>query len=384
MMRRGAALALLAACALLSACAARPSADEGIAIEPIGFSQIDGWHQDDVSAALGVFLRSCDAIDRQSPAKNIGGGPLQRSVSVWQNSCLHARNTPPGDDIAARRFFEDWFEPYRVTNKAGDSSGLITGYYEPQLRGSLVRKPPYTVPLYAPPRDMSAGVSYFTREQIERGALRGKKAELVWVDDPIAAFFLHIQGSGQVVLDDGSVMRVGFAADNRRDYVPIGKLLVEDGEIEQRAVSMQSIRDWLRAHPSRAAQYMNRNPSYVFFRQLQGVESPLGAQGVELTPERSLAIDKRYYPYGAPVFVSSRLPDLPAMDGTAAQPALPLRRLMIAQDTGGAIKGAVRGDVFFGPGPRAEALAGYLKSAAEFAVLLPKNGKDGHEGPRVR
>jgi membrane-bound lytic murein transglycosylase A len=268
--------------------------------------------------------------------------------------------------------------------------GLFTGYYEPLLRGSRRYGGAYTVPLYRAPDDLVlidlglfkpdlagreiAGridgrqfVPYFGRAEIDAGALEGRGLELVWVDDAIDTFFLQIQGSGQVELDDGARIRVGYDGQNGHQYRAIGRDLVAQGALTLEEVSLQSIRDWLIAHPAEAREIMARNASYVFFRErpeLDAADGPIGAQGVPLTAGRSLAVDRRYIPLGTPIWLESTAP-WPEGEG-------PLRRLVIAQDTGGAIKGPVRGDVFWGTGPRAEAIAGHMKSQGRYVVLLPK------------
>ncbi|MGH6913128.1 MAG: murein transglycosylase A, partial [Geminicoccales bacterium] len=210
-------------------------------------------------------------------------------------------------------------------------------------------------------------VPYYARAEIDDGALAGRGLELVWVDDPIDKFFLQIQGSGQVRLDDGRLVRIGYAGQNGQPYRAIGRDLVEIGALTPDEVSLQSIRSWLQAHPEDATTIMDRNRSYVFFQEraeLDPNDGPLGTEGVSLTPGRSLAVDLRYLPLGAPVWLDTTAP---WPEGEA-----PLRRLMVAQDSGGAIKGVVRGDVFWGAGARAEAIAGRMKSQGRYAVLLPR------------
>lgn len=266
-----------------------------------------------------------------------------------------------------------------------DDQGLFTGYYEAELHGAWNRKPPYTVPIFRRPNDLITAdlslfdpewkdrkiigriegekfVPYFTRSAIETGALAGRDLEMLWVDDPVDAFFLHIQGSGRVRMTDGSIVRVGYAGKNGRPYVAIGRPLIERGAIPKETMSMRAIRDWLAAHPDQMDEVLNLNPSYVFFRQIDG-EGPIGAQGVALTPGRSLAVDTKLLPLGAPVWLETTDP---------LTPETSLRRLVIAQDTGGAIKGAVRGDLFWGYGDEAAAKAGAMKQQGRYFLLLPK------------
>jgi len=285
---------------------------------------------------------------------------------------------------SARRFFEDWFTAYRVSD-AGNPNGLFTGYYEPLLNGSLQRTARYSVPLYRKPGDLVSVnlgdfsqdlkgkqitgrlsgnrlVPYAERAAIERGALQGKNLELLWVDDPVDAFFLQIQGSGQVRLPDGRIVRVGYAGKNGQPYFAIGRDLVARGILTRENVSLQTIRAWLEANPGEAQALMNKNRSYVFFRSVQGA-GPIGAQGVPLTPDHSMAVDRRFIPLGAPLWLDTTDP---------LMPGVPLRRLVIAQDTGGAIKGVVRGDLFWGAGDRAREGAGKMKQPGRYYILLPR------------
>jgi membrane-bound lytic murein transglycosylase A len=280
--------------------------------------------------------------------------------------------------------------PWAIGNH-GRREGLLTAYYEPELAGERHRRGRFVHPLYlAPPdrqvvdlgefrRDLAGrkitGLvrhgrfrPYWDRAEIERGALAGRRLELVWVDDPVALFFLQIQGSGRVRMPDGTVLRVGYAGQNGHEYTAIGKVLVERGELTLGEVSLQSIRTWLRAHPERAAEVMNANRSYVFFRASSG-RSPVGAQGVELTAGRSVAVDPTFLPWGLPIWLESTLPAVPELG--RGQEA-PLARLVVGQDSGGAIRGPVRADLFLGPGEAAEQTAGRTKQPLRLWLLWPK------------
>lgn len=361
------------------------------ALEPVTFGDLDGWLEDSPSEAVTALLRSCAPILRRDPTQPFGPDPRGGTNADWQAACREAALLPdrgPERDAAARGFFETWFQPYRVLAE-GEAEGLFTGYYEPLLLGSLapvaggvpLRRAPgdiVTVELGQFAEDLADRrvrgrvngdrlIPYFDRGEIERGALDGRELEIVWVDDPIQKFFLQIQGSGLVQLDDGRLIRVGYADQNGRAYRPIGRDLVEMGELSLETVSLQSIAAWLRAHPDRADELMDKNPSYVFFQLLgtaDELEGPLGAQGVPLLAERSLAVDRRFIPYGAPVWLETTAP---FPDGPRAY-----RRLMIAQDTGGAIRGGVRGDVFWGAGDLAESVAGHMNSRGRYFLFLPK------------
>ncbi len=272
----------------------------------------------------------------------------------------------------------------------GDRDGLFTGYYEPLLQGARAPDAVHRYPLYRRPPDLVSVdlgqfddefkgrriggrvedgrlVPFADRAAIDAGALAGRKLELLWVDDPVDRFFLEIQGSGQVRLPDGETVRVGYADQNGRPYRAIGKDLIESGAITREQMSMQAIRAWLDANPKQAPSLMARNPSYVFFTEiteLAAESGPLGAQGVPLSPGRSLAVDRKFLPLGAPMWVDTVAPE--------PQGERPLQRLLVAQDTGGAIRGPVRGDVFWGAGPEAEHLAGHMKSPGRLFILLPR------------
>jgi len=386
----------LASLLTLAACGAEPEppalpSEPVLRLQPIGFAEIEGWQQDDPSAALAAFRGSCARLatrpDTQPMAGDPAMAPLAGTLDAWRGACAAASG--PASPEEARAFFEDWFQAYQVSDR-DQAMGLFTGYYEPLLQGSRRFGGAYTVPLYGAPDDMirvdlgrfkpelagqaitgrvdgSQFVPYFVRADIDAGALEGRGLELVWVDDPIAKFFLQIQGSGQIQLDDGARIRVGYADQNGHPYHAIGRDLVALGAMPLEEVSLQSIRDWLIAHPEQADAIMARNDSYVFFverPELDPVDGPVGAQGVPLTAGRSLAVDRRYIPLGAPVWLDTTAP-WPEGEG-------PLRRLLVAQDTGGAIRGAVRGDVFWGTGERAEAIAGRMRSQGRYVVLLPK------------
>jgi len=349
------------------------------------FDDLPGWSDDASAEALPALRRSCAAgISGADAVRALAG-----EVAAWRGFCADVAALAAGDAAALRALVERRLEPFSVTNR-GRREGRLTGYYEPELHGSRRRDQRYRYPLYLAPRDLQvvdlgefkrdlagrriSGLvrggrfrPYWDRGEIERGALGGRRLEFLWVDDAVALFFLHIQGSGRVVLPDGSAVRVGYAGQNGHDYTAIGRVLVERGELAPEAVSLQSIRDWLRAHPDRAGEVMNENRSYVFFRVLGGA-APVGAQGVELTAGRSLAIDDELLPYGVPAWIDSTWPAVAELGRGEA----PLRRLVVAQDTGGAIRGPVRGDLYLGPGREAEELAGRMKQDLRLWILLPR------------
>lgn len=300
-------------------------------------------------------------------------------MADWQAICSNLQALNAQDETQVKAFFERHFRPVQIL-AGGEAEGLFTGYYEASLRGSLVRDARYRIPLYMRPEDLVmvnlgefrdelkgqriAGrviegqlKPYEDRAQIVAGAWPHNDKVLVWVDDPVDAFFVQVQGSGVVQMNDGSVMRIGFAGQNGHIYYAIGRELVKRGELDKDHVSMQAIREWLATHPAQADEIMNTNRSYVFFKVLDGDAGPMGGENVALTPGRSLAVDHSLLPYGLPLWVDIDAPRL--------------QRLVMAQDTGGAITGPVRGDMFWGYGPQAEAMAGPMKSPGRYWALVP-------------
>ncbi len=358
---------------------------------PVPFAALEGWERDDHGAALAGFLRSCGRIGTWPADRPLSGRDgVAGKAGDWAAVCDAARAIAPNKPAPAlaRGFFEDHFRAFAI-HFGGQTAGLFTGYYEPLLRGSRVRSGAYTVPLHRLPDDLvnvdlgdfSDSLKgqrivgrvrdrrlrpYYERQQIAAGALAAQSLEIVYVDDPVDAFFLQIQGSGRVRFANGEEIRLGYAGGNGRRYYAIGRELIKRGILSPKNVSMQSIRTWLSAYPVQARQVMDMNPSYVFFRELRG-PGPIGALGVALSPGRSIAVDHRLIPLGIPVWLQASHPaaDIKSDDK-------PLNRLMLAQDTGGAIRGGVRGDVFWGHGNRAAAIAGRMKNAGEWFLLLPR------------
>jgi len=367
-----------------------PDARPRIDLKRTAFAALPGWRRDAPGPALVAFQKSCVKLMSLPADHALGANATVPGGAVrnWQGPCAAAQALPDNapdnvvNNAAAKRFFETWFVAYEVSD-GGDPDGLFTGYYEPQLNGAWTRGGRYQTPLYARPDDLvsvSLGAfdnalggntlwgqvqggkvqPYASRARIEAGSVRGLKP-LLWVDDPVDAFFLHVQGSGQVRLPDGQVVRVGFAGKNGLDYKSIGRVLIDSGEIPANRLTMDAIRQWVAARPVAGAALLRKNPSFVFFRLIEG-DGPIGAQGVALSAERSLAVDRRFMPLGAPVWLVTRDP----LDG-----AKPFQRLMIAQDTGGAIRGVVRGDIFFGTGPKATKRAGNMKRPGRYFIFLP-------------
>jgi membrane-bound lytic murein transglycosylase A len=321
------------------------------------FDELDGWDDDSVVAALPAFLKSCAIITAHGDSEPFDPVPKSAdfgTVGEWRPLCAEAA-TLPGGDVAARTFFETHFAPVLASNN-GNPDGLFTGYFEIVLNGSRRREGPYQTPIYRPPPDPKA----YTRAQIESGVLAGKGLELLWVDDPIGAYFLQIQGSGLVRLTDGKTVRLGYDGGNGQPFVSIGRLLVERSEVPLKDMTMQTLRDWIAAHGAAGKALMREDPSFVFFKEIPG-GGPYGSEKVVLTARRSLAVDRRYIPLGAPLW----------LDASERFTNGAIRQLVIAQDTGGAIKGPVRGDLYWGSGDAAGREAGATNALGHYLLLLP-------------
>jgi membrane-bound lytic murein transglycosylase A len=351
-----------AALVLLAFGLGRDSGPARFSLSPATFDLLQGWAVDRLSAALPAFAKSCIRLLTLPDAAAIDPIPKVADfgrVGDWRELCLAAETVPPGDDAAARQFFESSFIPLAVADY-GRPEGLFTGYFEVELNGSRQHQGRYQTPIYRRPPELGSGPRY-SRAEIEDGALAGRGLELLWVDDPIDAFFLEIQGSGRVRLEDGSAVRVGYDGKNGLPYVPVGRLLAERDIMPRSQVTMISIRDWMNHHPAAGAALRRENPSYVFFRE-QRDEGAVGAEGIVLSPERTLAVDRAYIALGIPIWVE-------ADERFAA--AESVRLLVVAQDTGGAIQGPVRGDLFWGIGPAAAWRAGVMNARGRYYLLLP-------------
>lgn len=352
-------LASLSLTLLVSACGG-----DATKLTPTTYSAIDGWSADQHASAYKLFTDSCTVnMGKEKAYKSKLEGPVGVRQN-WNRVCTMAEGNPQPSDDWARQFFENNFTPYKVETES-KATGTLTGYYEPILKGSRTKQGKFTTPVYGVPSDLGSRKPYYTREEIERGAIRGKAPVLLYVDDPVMLFFLHIQGSGKVQLPDGSLVGLQYAAQNGQQFFPIGKLLKERGDVPN--PSMQGIRDWLRANPAQADEVMNTNPSYVFFKLSPGSEMAKGAQGIPLTPLRSVAIDDDRAAYGVPTFIDTYKTDY----DSGSQ--VPLQRLFVSQDTGGALHSPHRGDLFFGRGEREEWEAGHQNAQGNVYWLLPVN-----------
>ena len=363
-----------------------PSQTEADDLRRYTFADLPDWAADDFSGALDAFRRSCRKLAALPAGEPIHKDARYGLAADWHAVCNDAdgafNEDGTVDTATARTFFETAFVPYEIL---ADGPGTFTGYYEAELDGARTRHGSYTVPLYGVPDDLvtaklgafdpaldgksvvgrvdgQALVPYADRKEIDQGYLADRNLEVIWVDDPVDAFILHIQGSGQVRLEDGTTVRVGYAGNNGHRFVGIGSLMLQRELIAPGKADMQSIRDWLQSHPEQAAELMAENPRYIFFRELTG-DGPLGAQGVPLTPMRSLAVDTDHLPLGVPMWLDTTWP------GAGAKP---LRRLVVAQDVGSAIKGRIRGDFFWGAGEAALDQAGRMKQDGRYYVLIPR------------
>jgi membrane-bound lytic murein transglycosylase A len=335
------------------------------------WSSLPDWTILDLAPSWPALQHSCHAL---------------RFKTKWLAACSAAEKVDAGDTSAQRKFYETWFTPFQVLNQDGTDHGLITGYYEPLLKGSRHRSERFQFPVYGAPEDMleidlseaypqlkglrlrgrlegKKVVPYFNRAEIDGGISMLQGHELFWVESAVELFFLQIQGSGRIELEDGQRVKIGYAEQNGHPYISIGKKLIDMGELKPEEASMQSIKKWAENNPERLSTLLGQNPSYIFFRELPDtLSAPLGALGVPLTSEYSLAVDTHTIPLGVPVFLSTTLPNS----------VEPLNRLMYAQDTGGAIKGAVRADFFWGFGELAAIHAGSMKQSGRMWVLFPK------------
>jgi len=356
-------------------------------LEPAAWTDLNGWAADDHVAAFAAFLTSCQPFLKEKRARD----PRPVSQALWE-VCRRTAALKPASDAEARAFFEENFRPVRIT-KLGDAEGFLTGYYEPVVHGSRFPSPEFPVPLYRRPRDLEAAgykpgspnfpnsksvpigrrnhkgelVPYPDRGQIEAGALDGRHLEICWVRDWFEALTIQIQGSARVMLEDGLVVRVNYDSYNGHPYSSIGRVLIERKEIPREEMSMQRIKDWMKVNPNKAAEVRGTNRSFVFFRitGLDTDDEPVGAQNVPLMPGRSIAVDKTHV-YGTPIYIEARLP----ID--SGRSVTPFRRLMIAQDTGSAILGPARADLYWGAGDAAARIAGRIRHPGRFVMLLPR------------
>lgn len=394
------ALVLGVLCALvLASCQApldKPAEDQPVAPDeaeavfvPAHFSDLSGWQQDSLLEALPAFRRSCQRLQQQPSDRELGPEGKAGTIADWEEVCRGLQDGNFTRDDELRAFLEREFRPFAVEAEP-QQDGLFTGYYEAEIRAARQPGGGYDVPLHAQPADLitadlgafdselsgkkligrvsgNSFEPYHSRREIAEGALKGKADVVLWADDPVDVFFLHIQGSGVATLPDGSRQRVGFAGSNGHPFYAIGRALIEEGVVSRDEASMQAIRTWLNDNPERARALMERNARYIFFREIDEA-GPIGAQGVPLTPGRSLAVDRNFLPLGVPLWLETYWPN--------SEEAL--NRLMLAQDTGSAITGPVRGDFFWGSGKAAFERAGRMKEPGRYWILLPRSVAERH------
>jgi membrane-bound lytic murein transglycosylase A len=360
----------------------------GAQYEPVEWSDLNGWTDDDHAAAFATFLDSCTALTGKHPSPS---GMTEITVAL-RDVCERAQAAIPLDDTGARRFFEQNFRPLQIS-KLNETDGFLTGYYEPIIDGSRVPTGEFHAPLYRrPPNLVASGwrklgdafpskgvkvgrrfgrrkiVPYYTRGEIEDGALDGWHREIGYLRSQLDVQYAQIQGSARIRLEDGSILRVNYDSHNGWPYVPVGRVLIDRGYLARDQVSMQSIRRWMETHTAEAKDVLRQNKSYVFFRVtgLSNEEEAVGAEGVPLVPGRSIAVDRALHTYGTPFFINANLPM------TNDKATTDFARLVVAQDTGSAIVGPARADIYFGAGNEAARMAGRIKNSGRFYMLLPR------------
>ena len=361
----------------------QPKPDQRVRLTATSFANLPGWQSERHGEAIAALQGSCRRWAGMRDGTPLTGWP--GVVQDFREICRIARGLTPDNHARARRFFETHFTPHQMS-KGDNARALVTAYFEPILHGSTQRSQRFATPLYRKPEDLisvdlsdfhkkwdgekivgrvegNRFIPYYARREIDQGILSGRGLEILWVDDPVDAFFLHIQGSGRVVLEDGRVMRVGYAGKNGHRYASIGRKLIEMGELPKHGASMKRIRDWIRRNPRKMRSIFSVNRSYIFFRPVEVPlnQGPIGAMQVPLTAGRSIAVDPKHNPLGIPIYL--------ALD--SGVPTGALNRIVIAQDTGGVIKGPIRGDFFWGSGDKAGQLAGSMRGTGKWFVLMP-------------
>jgi membrane-bound lytic murein transglycosylase A len=359
-----------------------------IAVKPTPFSKLKGWEHTDFRKSLDTFKISCRIFVKQSPSKDVGTEQFKLTVNDWLPACRAALAKENYTSQEAKSFFEQWFSPVGF-HQGKPIDGLFTGYYLPLLQGSLNKSKEFSVPVYGPPDNLITVdlgsfdpslkthkkikgrvhgrklVPYYTRKEIKNGALQHHAPVVAWIHDEVDRQFLEIEGSGIIELDNGKKMYVGYEDQNGAAYTPIANVLIKKGVMTKDSASMQAIRSYLKKHPKEVDAVLNQNKSFVFFRELND-NAAYGTQGAPLTPGYSLAVDTNWIPLGAPIWLNTTRPT------QKPEKVVPFERLMIAQDTGGAIKGVVRGDVYWGGGEAATYISGHMKNPGRYWLLLPK------------
>jgi membrane-bound lytic murein transglycosylase A len=334
-----------------------------IVLKEIDFSELKNWQADNHLEALLAFSHSCRKFAKMNQSAVIASQLGNITAGDYRDVCEIAEVLRTLSSKQTRNFFENWFRAFEISDRHGENEGLFTGYFEPLLNGSKIKTDKYRYPVYSRPQNLTATEEYLTRADIEAGALKNKKLEILYVDDKVDLFFAHIQGSMRVKLNDSREIRLSYAGRNNHPFTAIANPMVEKKLIPRNLANSASVRDWLKENPDKADEIMNINDAYTFYKVFDG-EYVIGAQNVPLTAERSLAIDDEILPYGSLLWVETKLKN---KTGNTQ----PFNRLMVSQDTGSAIRGVVRGDIFFGNGKEAEEKAFYMANRGRYYILLP-------------
>lgn len=356
---------------------AQPMKMRDAEIIPLAFETLGGWRDDDQAMAFEAYLKSCRAILNGTKAMRKARPVFGGLFDVCERATALAAGGPV-DTLTARKFFEDNFKPVRIKPPERTygyytgADGFFTGYYEPEVLGSRVKTDEYSVPIYGVPASVAGKKSrhfvQYDRVDIEKGALAGKGLEICWIKNPVDLFFAQIQGSTRVKLADGELLRLNYIASNGKPYTPVGRLLIDRGVFTPEEMSMDKIREFMEANPEEGKALREKNRSFVFFSKtkLQSHDECLGAQGIALTPGRSIAVDPSIHVYGTPIWIDAKLP----LKGAAPEDTF--QRLVVAQDTGSAIRGPARADIYFGHGPDIPSIAGRIKQFGQFVMLMPR------------
>lgn len=334
-----------------------------LSLTQISYDKLPGWDKANLKKSLSAFQLSCKTFIKQKPNHAVGSQHLNIKAGDWQPACLAALEVNDISEENARSFFEKWFHPIEFEQKK-PAPGLFTGYYMPQMKGSLTRTANFTTPIYGLPKHLS--LNKFTREAIDNGALKKKAPVIAWIKSPVDRLFLEIEGSGVIKLTNGKSIYLGYAGENGAPYTSIGSVLIRKGIMTRDNASKPAIKRYLETHPKIADDILHKNKSFVFFESLKE-QMALGAQGMALTPGYSLAVDKRWIPLGAPLYLDTNKPE------GKQEKEQHMQRLMIAQDTGGAIRGLMRGDIYWGSGKIASFLGEHMKNKGHYWLLLPKS-----------
>lgn len=337
-----------------------------VALKKVPFEELPGWNETDIKKSLEAFQNSCKIFLKQAPSHKVGSRYINVQAKDWQPACREATGLGSVSEQAAKDFFIKWFHPIEFTQRK-PLEGLFTGYYMPQLKGSLTRTKQYNTPIYSMPTGLQWKASkHYTREQIDQGALKKNASVIAWINSPVERLLLEIEGSGVIKLASGKSLYLGYAGENGAHYTSIGSVLIKKGIMTRDNASKNAISRFFKSHPKSANSILQKNKSFVFFEHLKEPMA-LGAQGMALTPGYSLAIDKKWIPLGSPVWLATKKPR------DQSEVTKKFQRLLIAQDTGGAIRGLMRGDIYWGSGKRAAFLGENMKNKGRFWLLLPKH-----------